>query len=184
MNKVFLNMNRKNAIIAILCLCVVASTVGVVFTFLTDSTNTISNEFVPANVSCVVEEDFENGLKENVRVRNTGNVDAYIRAAVVVTFVSEEDKVLANAPKENVDYTVTWGDSNWIKGADGYWYYTKVVKPESLTDSLIKSASAISAPDGYRLNMQIIASAIQSVPETAVKEAWGVTISNGELAPD
>lgn len=184
MKTVFSKINRKTLIIAILCLCVVACTVGGVFAFLTDNTNTLSNEFVPANVTCIVEEKFDNGVKENVTVRNTGNINAYIRAAVVVTFVAEDGKVFSAMPKENVDYAITWGESDWQKSSDGYWYYKKSIAPESSTASLIKTASAISAPDGYKLNIQIFASAIQSTPATAVEEAWGVTISNGELIPN
>lgn len=183
MNAGFFKIHRKAAIVAMLCLCAALCIVGGSFAYLIANTDTLSNEFVPATVSCVVEEVFENGVKENVRVRNTGNIDAYIRAAVVVTFVSEDGRVLATPPKEDVDYTVTWGASGWQKGTDGYWYHKKAVAPEALTAPLIETASAISAPDGYRLNIQIIVSAIQSFPEASVKEAWGVNLSNGELVP-
>ena len=49
---------------------------------------------------------------------------------------------------------------------------------------LIKScASKNNAPDdNYNLSVEIIAEAIQSVPEEAVKDAWGVTVNNGTLS--
>ena len=34
-----------------------------------------------------------------------------------------------------------------------------------------------SVPDGYHLSVEIVASAIQSVPEAAVKAAWGENFS-------
>ena len=171
------------AVIAVLFLCIIAGTVGGVYAYLTAKTDPISNEFVPAKVSCLVEEDFAEGVKSNVKVRNTGNIDAYIRAVVVATFVSEDGKVLATAPKESVDYFIQWGDDGWIKGQDGYWYHTKPVKPEETTVPLIESAYELSVPDGYRLHLQILATGVQSDPAIAVQEAWGVSVNNGELLP-
>ena len=171
------------AVIAVLFLCIIAGTVGGVYAYLTAKTDPISNEFIPAKVSCLVEEDFAEGVKSNVKVRNTGNIDAYIRAVVVATFVSEDGKVLATAPKESEDYFIQWGDDGWIKGQDGYWYHTKPVKPEETTVLLIESAYELSVPDGYRLHLQILATGVQSDPAIAVQEAWGVSVNNGELLP-
>lgn len=171
------------AVIAVLFLCIIAGTVGGAYAYLTAKTDPISNEFVPAKVSCLVEEDFAEGVKSNVKVRNTGNIDAYIRAVVIATFVSEDGKVLATAPKESVDYFIQWGDDGWIKGQDGYWYHTKPVKPEETTVLLIESAYELSVPDGYRLHLQILATGVQSDPAIAVQEAWGVSVNNGELLP-
>ena len=171
------------AVIAVLFLCIIAGTVGGVYAYLTAKTDPISNEFVPAKVSCLVEEDFAEGVKSNVKVRNTGNIDAYIRAVVVATFVSEDGKVLATAPKESVDYFIQWGTDGWTQGQDGYWYHTKPVKPEETTVTLIESAYELSVPDGYRLHLQILATGVQSDPAIAVQEAWGVGVNNGELLP-
>lgn len=89
----------------------------------------------------------------------------------------------STAPVEGVDYTVDWSDSSWIKGTDGYWYYAQAVAPDALTAVLTDTATAVSAPDGYRLHLQILATAIQAQPANAVQEAWGVTLSNGTLTP-
>lgn len=176
--------SRKWIVAALLCLCIVACTLGGVNAYLTSRTEPVVNEFVPAKVSCIVEETFENGVKTDVRVRNTGNIDAYIRAAVIINFVSDDGKVLATAPQEGVDYILIWDAYGWTKGSDGYWYYKNAVAPGELTSMLIESAAAVSAPDGYRLNIQIAATAIQSAPDTAVQEAWGITPVNGELLPN
>lgn len=176
--------NGTTVLIVILCLCIVGCAVDGVYAYLKANTDTLINEFVPAKVSCLVEENFQDGVKSDVKVRNTGNIDAYIRVTVVATFASADGKVLSTAPREGEDYTVTWGASDWRKGTDGYWYYGKPVAPENLTTALIQTASAISAPEGYQLNMQIIATAIQAAPETAVETAWGVSVVNGELIPN
>lgn len=174
---------KLNLIIVIavaLCITLVA-TVGGVWSYLVSRTDTVSNEFVPAKVTCEVEETFQNGVKENVCIKNTGNVNAFIRAAVVVTFEANDGKVLANAPVENADYTITWNTTDWQKGADGFWYHKKSVSPNNTTSQLIGKAEAVSVPDGYKLNIRILATAIQSDPESAVKEAWNVTVSGGTL---
>lgn len=176
--------NKKIVIIAILCLCIVTSAVGGVIAYLSSRTEPVVNEFVPAKVSCVVEETFESGVKCDVAIRNTGNIDAYIRACVVVTFVSDDGKILASAPQENTDYIILWNSHGWVKGSDGYWYHEKAVAPDNATTDLIQSSSVISAPEGYHLDIQIIASAIQSEPYRAVQEAWGITPVNGELIPN
>ena len=176
--------NRKLVGIAILCLCIVAGTIGSVAAYLTSRTEPATNEFVPAKVSCAVEEIFKDGVKNDVKIRNTGNVDAYIRVSVIANFVSDDGKILAADPQEGVDYIVTWNPYGWEKGTDGYWYHQKAVAPDGLTSMLIETAVAISAPDGYRLNLQILATAIQASPDSAVQEAWGITPINGELIPN
>ena len=175
--------NFKTVFIAFLCLGLIACTVGGVYAYLVIKTDPISNEFVPAKVSCLVEEDFTDGVKSNVKVRNTGNIEAYIRATVVATFVSEDNKVLATAPMEGVDYTIQWAEDGWVKGEDGYWYHTKPVQTNETTAALIKSAQSVSVPSGYKLHIQILATGIQSKPDNAVQETWGVTVNNGEIVP-
>jgi len=176
--------NRKLTVfVVLLCLCLVAGAVTGAVAFLTDKTDSLSNEFTPAKVTCAVEERFDNGIKENVTVKNTGNIDSYIRAAVVATFVSDDGKVFATAPKEGTDYTVDWGTDGWQKGSDGFWYYTKAVAPDAATSALIERAVAVAEPDGYSLNLQIFATAFQASPAKAVEEAWDVTVENGNLIP-
>lgn len=176
--------NKKALTVAILCLCIVTCSVGGVLAYLMDTAPTLSNEFAPAKVSCSVDETFENGLKSNVKITNTGDIDAYIRASVIVTFVSDSGKVSATSPKPDENYIISWGTRGWTQGSDGYWYYSDVVAPNEQTLPLIEAATEVKAPSGYSLNIQIVASAIQSVPETAAKEAWNVSFSDGALIPN
>ena len=178
------NKSYRNALVAVAaCLCILVCSMGSVWAYLTDHTEPMQNEFIPARVTCAVEETFTGSVKSDVKIRNTGNVDAYIRATVIATFVAENGKVLATAPVEGVDYTVTWATMGWNKGSDGFWYHTASVAPDQLTANLIESATAITAPEGFRLNVQIVATAIQSNPAAAVTEAWGITPTDGQLLP-
>lgn len=177
-------LNIKLIAIVALCICIAAASVEGVYAFLTSRTNTLKNDFVPAIVTCEVEESFENGVKSNVKIRNTGNTSAYIRAAVVFTFESEEGNVLASTPVEGTDYAITWTSKGWNKASDGYWYFSDAVKAGGATSDLIETATALSAPEGYKLNIRILATAIQSEPEATVQEAWGITPTDGKLIPN
>ena len=89
--------------------------------------------------------------------------------------------VTAKVPQEGVDYEINYSkDTGWAQGTDGYWYYLKPVAPGESTGNLIESCKQLpgaKVPTGYYLSVEIIASAIQSVPAQAVGEAWGVTIT-------
>ena len=172
------------AILVLLC-CAVAGTVAYQVT----STDPVTNTFTPASVTTQVEEEFNGTTKSNVRIKNTGNIDAYIRAAVIVNWADAQGNVYGGAtPEAGKDYTLTLKtgeNENWFQGSDGYWYYTKPVAPnDGLTDILIKSCApaANMAPEGYDLQVTILADGIQSVPADAVQQAWGVTVdSSGQL---
>ena len=74
--------------------------------------------------------------------------------------------------------------TNWEKGSDGYWYYKLPVNVGKETEELIESCSlkdGITAPDGYYLSVEIVASSIQSTPPRVVTEQWdsGVSGVNG-----
>ena len=166
---------------------VLAIGTGVVLAFIIASDDPIKNDFEPANVSCAVIETFDGEAKTDVRIKNTGNVNAYVRATIVVTWESESNanEILATQPRENVDYQINWGDDSWIRGSDDYWYYTYAVSPEQETGLFIESLSPVaSAPEGYRLSVEILASAIQTEPQDVVEKSWKVTNSNGTIVPE
>ena len=196
-------INKKSIIIAsvmLLLLVAVGTTIAYIFT----ETEPVENTFNPSKVSCaVVEKGYEpvsgeiqniSDKKSNVQIKNTGDTDAYIRVAVVVNWMDEAGtKVWATKPVEGADgdYTITYNLSNgWFDGGDGFYYYSKAVSPEELTTILINEAkqlkSAPQTPDGiqYCLSIEIVASAIQSTPETVVEEQWGVTVENGVITPN
>ncbi len=177
-----MQIKTKNLILTVsIVLTVLVAVTSTVAFIMTESDKKI-NTFEPANVSCEVAETFADGVKSNVRIKNTGNTEAFIRAFITVNFISVSDgKIYANAPVENTDYTIDYGN-NWIKGADGFWYYTEAIAPEKATLNLIDRAEAIgSAPEGYRLSVEIIATALQSEPVSVVSDAWGITPQNGLL---
>ena len=196
-------INKKTVLItsvALLLLVAVGTTLAYVFT----KTDPVENRFDPSKVSCAVVEVVEKGdssentanvvqtgkSKTNVQIKNTGDTDAYIRAAVVVNWMSADGtRVWATKPVKSTDgtdgdYTISYAENTgWEKGSDGYWYYTKSVLPtdgSNLTCILISEAKVLkNAPqEGYYLSIEIVASAIQAKPTSVVTSQWGVTVAN------
>lgn len=190
-------INKKSIIIASVMLLLLA-TVGTTLAYIFTETEPVENTFNPSKVSCaVVENGYEpvsgeiqniSDIKSNVQIKNTGDTDAYIRVAVVVNWASADGScVWAQKPADN-DYEITYNlNGDWFDGGDGFYYYSKTISPEELTTILINEAkqlkSAPQTPDGiqYYLSIEIVASAIQSTPETVVENHWGVTVENGVI---
>lgn len=168
--------NGKSVALLAAVVMVLGTLVGTTVAYLFMGTDSIVNTFTPSSVTVTITEDFENNVKNNVKVTNTGDVDAYIRAAVVVTWQDSEGQIYPTAPVEGTDYTVTWTKAGWQEHTDGYYYYTSVVAPEASTGILLTDCKPVEGktPDGYHLVVEILASAIQSQPVTAVTDAWGI----------
>ena len=175
---------RTKTVALILSLLVAFITVGATVAYFIDKTESVDNDFVPVMVKCQ-----PIALPDGIAVRNDGEVDAYIRAAVVVNWVKvdadgkSEDRIHANAPVKDVDYSISFDSSGaWKKGSDGFWYYKVPVSFGAATDELITEYSRITdAPDGYRLSIDVIAIGVQSTPAEAVEEAFGVTVNGTSL---
>lgn len=175
--------NRKKNHIGILIAAVaviIAGTAGATLAYLSHQSG-LTNQFQIAKVSTEIKETFDGGdTKENVSVKNTGDVPAYIRAAVIIGWQDEEGNALIDeaAPEVNKDYTIdlnleTGSDGQWIQGSDGYYYYTSPVEGGQATEKLIDKCVDKHGKDGKYLVVDIAAQSIQATPAAAVKEAWG-----------
>lgn len=159
------------AALAVIAMGVVGGTVA----YLVTKTTPVVNTFEPGYVKCVINEDFNDGdtVKENVTVTNTGNVDAFIRAAIIVTWKDSAGNIAATVPVKDTDYSMELNETNWKKQGD-YYYYNSSVESMGTTENLIKSCTVLNPNGDYNLSVEILADAIQSTPATAVIEAWGV----------
>lgn len=178
---------KRLATLLVSLLLVLGVAVGGTVAFLSTRTDSKVNTFTPSEVTCAVTETFENNVKSQVAVKNTGDTTAFIRAAINVTWMSNQDAanqtVSAKVPVKDTDYSIKLADNtNWIEGADGYYYYQLPVDPQVSTGVLIeecKLQNNASVPDGYHLSVEIVASAIQSAPDSVVQSMWHVTVENG-----
>ncbi len=157
-------LNKKSLVllvcVALLLTCAVGSTVA----YLVDKTQSLTNTFTPAKVDIEIEETFANNVKNDVKIKNVENIDAYIRAAVIVTWQNTAGEVYGVAPKEGTDYTITWTKDGWEAGTDGFYYYTSPVAPGASTGVLFTDCTPVEgkAPEGYTLHVEILAQGIQA----------------------
>ena len=168
----------KALIVAALAVVVLTAAVGGTMAWLSTKTQDLTNTFEPAKVTCKVEETFNGQKKENVKIKNTGTTDAYIRAMIVANWCTADNKVVKTATPT---YEGLPG-SGWVEH-DGFYYYTQPVAPGQTTSMLFTKCEQGTVPEGAdHLEVNIICQAVQSTPANAVTEAWGVTISNGSVS--
>ena len=159
-----MKLNRKKGILLLAAaMLILVCGVGSTLAYLATQTGQVQNTFEPAYVrSSVIEEGWNDGnlVKSDVTIKNTGNVSAYIRAAIVVTWKDAEGRTMPQEPGTG-DYTLNIG-SDWTE-VGGYYYYNKSVAADASTTKLIVRCEPIkSYPDGRKLCVEVIGSAIQS----------------------
>ncbi len=146
--------------LALILVCTVGGTVA----YLITHTDPVVNTFTPGEVSCQVEEEFNDNKTEKTKavVKNTGNVPAYIRVAVVANTIDAQRNITGMATLED-----GWlNETDWMKSGD-FYYYKGVVRPGAVTANLLKTGINLEG-----IQVTILASAIQSMPDDAVNEAW------------
>ena len=153
-----------------------ALAIGGTVAWLSTQDKPITNTFAPSKVTCEVQESFDGKAKTNVNVKNTGDIDAFIRVKLVSYRTNDEGQHIGGtAPLPSF----TLGDG-WVKYGD-YYYYTQPVAPgetpaTNLTNSMTLTAEYSDADGGHQ-SIDVMAEAIQSVPVDAVKAAWGAGFS-------
>lgn len=187
---------KRTALIAALVMVGVLLVGGTV-AWMTSSTNSVINTFKSGSISTEVDEEIDGGVKSNVSVKNTGSVEAYIRANIVVNWVDGGGNIIAEKPREGAghDYTMTVKSAspatstNWfVQG--GYYYWPAAVAPDGSTGILIEVCELTEAgktkakANGYKFKVDVIASGIQTVPTSVVVNEWKVGVSNGVLVPN
>lgn len=155
-------------------------TVGGTIAWLITKTEPVTNTFTPSSVSCTVTENFKGTTKSNVNVKNTGNIPAFIRVKLVTYRTNDDGQHIGGT----ADIPKFEPGNGWVQ-YEGYYYYTSPVQPGAapaadLISSITLTGSYNDA-DGGKQAIDVMAEAIQSVPASAVQEAWGVTISNGTV---
>ena len=176
------------------CVCILAcAAVSGSLAWLTSTPGPVVNEFIPGEVTIQVDETFDDGhtTKQNVSIKNTGNVPAYIRVALVPAWVDDEGNIAAKPAslELNDDCNIAWGkdgsgyEADWFIGSDGFYYCKTVIEPGASTPILIKSCTVKGEEHEYDFELQVIASAVQSLPTTTVETVWPVVVNtDGTLA--
>ena len=169
----------------------VAVAAGVTFAFMFKKAEK-TNRFIPAEVSCAVHEKTDGsevtGIaavgseKSDIRVENTGNVKEFIRLRLVSYYVDSNGDIAGTAASQYPNLTLKNG---WLAGADNTYFFPYPVEPGKATEILCEpfTLGETQLENGstvYQV-IEVIAEAVQAEPISAVREAWGVTVTNNTI---
>jgi len=101
-----------------------------------------------------------------------------------MNWVSDDGKTISGEP---VNIDVKYDTTKWFEQG-GIYYYRTPVGPNMTTDNLLQKDKHITEPtgkpEGYHLEVTVLAESIQAAPSTAVEGAWTVVkVDNGALTP-
>ena len=173
------------------------SMVGGTLAWLSDDTPSRVNTFTVPTPGVHIDEEFDGTVKKNISVTNTGEIPVYVRLQMVINFQNKDGDVAPVAPVQGKNMDIHWVDDDayidWEKGPDGYFYYPVALEPGETTTILISSITALpdaEIPEGYTLNVQLLAQYVQKdgvaddTGRPLVESCWNVTVdSNGVLLP-
>lgn len=174
--------SKKTGMLFLSLLLVIGMVVGGTLAWLSTKDDPIQNTFLPTKVTCKVTESFDGstGKKSNVNVENTGDIDAYIRVKLVSYRTNDAGQHIGGTA-ELPAFDLGKG---WVEHG-GYYYYTKPVKPNQKPEAALTKEMKLKVncdgADGGHQAIDVMAEAIQSVPEDAVQAAWGKGFS---ISPD
>lgn len=176
-------MKKKRWIVisAVLLLFVSISAIGLITAYLQQE-NRLDNIFEVGRITLNIEETFADNVKTDVRVQNTGNVEAYVRATVLFSWQDKAGNLVLGTPEEGVDYTISWGDltTDWLKQGN-YYYCKSAISPGANSAVLIANCTQISYTDSRCLVVDIVGQGVQAKKE-AVEEAWsGMTVNEAGI---
>ena len=94
---------KKASALTIAIILILVMAIGGTVAFLVTHTDQIVNTFQPTDVTCEINEEFNdnNTVKTSAVVENTGKIPAYIRVAVVANTVDADDNITGAADVSN-----------------------------------------------------------------------------------
>ena len=119
-----------------------------------------------------INETVSNNTKSSVTVTNNGNIQAFIRVAIIANAVDEKGNVTVGE-KPNFAVSTAWTEIG------GYYYYNGIVEPKGG-----KTADLFTGPVTFNGEINILAESIQVLggvtsDGSASVDAWGVAYNNG-----
>ena len=113
------NWKRYLALFVCALTAVTAANVNKASAYFTDHTEAKGGYHVVAKDVKTIPEEQVSELQKTITVKNTGEVDCWARAKVISGSL----------------FDIAYGPgADWREGGDGYWYYDKILNPESDTE--------------------------------------------------
>jgi len=169
----------------LIAVIVLAASFGGVAAYLSTTAGPVTNEFDIAGEQDPTVEGYVVSVPADL------GYSVYVRAAVIVNWKAENGDVLAQAPVQGADYSITMNETDWFEYR-GFWYCRAAVAPGGSTATLIGDLTVATEQSGYTLTAELAAQTIQALGSTdvadpysdgtpAVTEAWKVLVSDGKL---
>ena len=178
MKKKFSSYGIKGMALLLGIILLLSTGSGLTAAWLSADADPLLNLFAKSNAPPEVVEEFDGETKENVRIKNTGNIDAFIRVILTAVWLDDQGNISAE-PVPALSFT---SHSNWFE-KDGVYYHKERVAPGALTTNLIDTF-VMPVKEGLRFELQVITSAIQADPDEAVEHAWPVTVDGSGRLQD
>ena len=141
------------------------------------SNDDVTNSMVPGQVPIQINETVSNNFKSDVTVTNNGNIQAFIRVAIIANAVDEHGNVTTVGNKPSFTVSSAWTE------IDGYYYYNGIVEPKGTHGDTTAPlfTDKVSFANG---EINILAESIQVLggvtgDGSASVDAWGVAYNNG-----
>ena len=180
-------MNRRKSLFLIAMVALLLTfTVSGTIAWLAASTGELVNTFTPGKIDTELEEEFDNQAKTKIVVKNAedSTVPVFVRVSVTGYYV--KDVLDAdNQPTGEVVIVEPWGGltdgqmgEGWLKGSDGFYYYSTSVAPRASTSNLLKSGiNLLKRDDGSYPVINVVHQSIQYTPVSAVNGAWPAVVA-------
>lgn len=141
------------------------------------SDDEVKNTMVPGEVPIQINETVSGTTKSSVTVTNNGNIQAFIRVAIIANAVDEQGNVTTVGDKPS--FTVS---SDWTK-IDDYYYYNGIVEPDGGETAPLFTGNV--SFDGGEIN--ILAESIQvqggiTGDGNASVDAWKASFDGSSLS--
>lgn len=161
-------MKKKSLLLVAGIVLMLTIAIGGTIAYIVTNTQPVVNTFTPGGVPIEINEKFDGTTKSDVTIKNKGNVPAYIRAEIIVTWKNADGDVYWKKPVLGTDYNLSLNQGlnvgQWDLQSDDYYYYRGIVEARASTNPLIISCTRTDStpPDGYSLSVEIIAESIQA----------------------
>jgi len=151
------------------------------------------NEKKANRISVDISDEVDGNVKKNIVIKNTGSKTIYVRASLVGNWISSTGKYL-QAWSESDPYGTfdnsfpTSLPANWKKGSDGYYYYSKAVKPNhTVSQNLFNTYTRTGKPSlasvkylDFDILVQAVAVGTDDDKRANAKAVWGLTVAQAE----
>lgn len=183
---------RRPALWAALALALVLTlTAGGTLAYLVSNTGAVTNTFTPAKPKIEIVEKFDGEVKKEITVKNTGDINVYVRVMLVASYQDAAGVCGTHADKvpSSVLPDSDYNNTDWVKGSDGYYYYRTALASGATTNNLLAKGKTIvlnQQENCCKMHVDVLAQAIQAEPDSVVGETWSnskvkVTGNSGTL---